>query len=135
MKRLVLTLTFALFAITMFAGNYISRNVEPYAPAFAGTNDPEELEGYVEINGVFYSFQYGPMIQIPSGTTYMVVTVTHPILTSYTFSAVPANQLSGQNQNWAMMQSNSGFSGTTLNVTGYCPESGNTVTKVMAFYN
>jgi len=55
MKRLVLTLAFTLLSITMFAGNYISKNVEPYAPAFAGTyTDPEELEGYVEVNGVFY---------------------------------------------------------------------------------
>jgi len=65
MKRLVLTLAFTLLSVTMFAGNYISKNVEPYAPAFAGTyTDPEELEGYVEVNGVFYSFQYGPLIQM-----------------------------------------------------------------------
>lgn len=96
------------------------------------------VEGWYETSsGHAETFQIGSNLRIPTGTTAMSLFINSPILSSYTFTSTVSGLIKSSSGNYVYLNcSNTSFSsiiGTSIDVSGYCPATGQNETFHIAF--
>ncbi|MDB9150889.1 hypothetical protein [Parabacteroides distasonis] len=96
------------------------------------------VEGWYELSsGYRTTFQIGSNLRIPDGITTMYLYITSPVLTSYTFTSSVPGLVVGSSGNQVLLSSNStpysSLHGTGIDVSGYCPSTGQNETFHISF--
>lgn len=96
------------------------------------------VEGWYETNtGYSSTFSIGSNLRIPEGTIEMNLFITAPVFNSYTFTSdVPGLIKYSSNNRVYLSCSGTSFNtmdGTSIDVTGYCPATGQNETFHIAF--
>lgn len=96
------------------------------------------VEGWYErSSGYRTTFQIGSNLRIPDGITTMYLYITSPVLTSYTFTSSVPGLVVGSSGNQVLLSSNStpysSLHGTGIDVSGYCPSTGQNETFHISF--
>lgn len=96
------------------------------------------VEGWYELSsGYRATFQIGSNLRIPDGITTMYLYITSPVLTSYTFTSSVPGLVVGSSGNQVLLSSNStpysSLHGTGIDVSGYCPSTGQNETFHISF--
>lgn len=138
MKKIVCL--FVLLACTLFG----SHATEPVAPVVTEPVDNvarvvSNVTGWFETSsGHTEAFTIGSNLRIPEGTTEMDLFIYTPVLSSYTFTASNFAEIVKYSSGNYVHLSCSGTQlntliGAAINVSGYCPETGQNETFLIAF--
>lgn len=96
------------------------------------------VEGWYETSSGYSStFQIGSNLRIPKGTTALYLHISSPILSSYTFTSTVPGLIKSSSGNYVYLNcSNTSYNtidGTSIDVSGYCPATGQNETFHIAF--
>lgn len=135
MRKIFYSFLFLVCALVAFA-------VEPVAPVVMTSVDDARViynvEGYYETNtGKSAYFVIGSNLNIPKGTTGLYLWINSPVLSSYRFTSIVPGLIKSASGNYVYLScTNTQFNsidGTSIDVTGYCPETGQNETFHIAF--
>lgn len=135
MKKYFLLLAMLFIAVANYAekpANYVE------ASQVNDTRAIYNVEGWYELSsGYRTTFQIGSNLGIPDGITTMYLYITSPVLTSYTFTSSVPGLVVGSSGNQVLLSSNrtpySSLHGTGIDVSGYCPATGQNETFHISF--
>ncbi len=135
MKKYFLLLVMLFIAVANYAekpANYVE------APSVNDARVIYNVAGWYETSsGYRATFQIGSNLRIPNGITTMYLYITSPVLTSYTFTSSVPGLVIGSSGNQVLLSSNStpygSLHGTDIDVSGYCPSTGQNETFHIAF--
>lgn len=135
MRKVIYSFLFLVSALVAFAE-------EPVAPVVTVSVDDSRViynvEGYYETNvGKGDSFVIGSNLRIPEGTTTLYLWITSPVFSSYSFTSSVSGLIRYSSGNYVQLScSGTGYNtidGTSIDVTGYCPSTGQNETFHIAF--
>ena len=134
MKK-VIYFALASFACTLVA--FAGKPVDPVVNIVDEARVIYNVEGWYEASTGSSTFSIGSNLHIPAGTTAISVYITSPVLTSYTFTSTIKDLIIGSSNNHVTLNcAGTGFSsiiGTSIDVSGYCPATGQNETFHIAF--
>ena len=135
MKKYFILLAMLFISVVNYAenpANYVEASSENNARAIYN------VEGWYETNtGYRSTFSIGTNLRIPDGTTEMNLFITTPVFNSYTFTSNVSGLIKYSSSNYVHLSCSgtiyNTLDGTSIDVTGYCPSTGQNETFHIAF--